>query len=49
MPCCLARDMDTDDSDHANDKTWGQRNALTIMLVVMGLMFVLVIVVQTLS
>lgn len=30
-------------------RSWGQRNALTIMLVVMGLMFVLVIVVQMLS
>jgi hypothetical protein len=27
--------------------TWGQRNGLTVILVVMALMFVLVIVVQT--
>jgi cytochrome c oxidase subunit IV len=29
--------------------TWGQRHGLTVILVVMGLLFVLVIVVQTLT
>jgi hypothetical protein len=33
----------------ATDRTWGQRNALTILLVVLGIMFVLVIVVQKLT
>ena len=37
--------MEPDDSN----RSWAQRHALTILLVVMGLMFVLVIVVQKLT
>ena len=37
--------MEPDEPKHSN-RSWGQRNALTIMLVVMALMFALVIVVQ---
>lgn len=31
------------------EETWGQRHGLTVMLAVMGFMFVLVIVVQMLT
>ena len=42
--------MEPDDSDQPSSahRSWGQRNALTIMLVVLALMFVLVIIVQKL-
>lgn len=40
--------MESNDSGHPSreNQSWGQRHALTIMLVVMGLLFVLVMVVQ---
>ena len=42
--------MEPDDSDQPSSahQSWGQRNALTILLVVMALMFVVVIIVQKL-
>lgn len=41
--------MESDENSTPTHQSWGQRNALTIMLVVMGLMFAVVIIVQTLS
>jgi hypothetical protein len=42
--------MEPDDPDPSRrNLSWGQRNALTILIVMLGLMFVLVIVVQTMT
>ncbi len=43
--------MSSDDDTPVSKRelTWGQRHGLTIMLAIMGLMFVLVIVVQVLT
>ena len=41
--------MDSDQDPTPANQSWGQRNALTILLVVMGVMFAVVIIVQTLS
>lgn len=43
--------MDLDDSNRISrqDRTFWQRHALTILLVIMGLLFALVMVVQVMS
>lgn len=40
--------MDSENTDDA-PRSWGQRNGLTIIVAVMGLLFALVIIVQALT